>query len=699
MGLKSACQKWNRTTAPMVCEVAGSCFGVVRSCQRGIQQLFESVDPGLSVLRVDELQQVVHLVQDEIAETGSHRAPAGERRPCPGLLSGTGFAYHIIHIFACQDGYMPDDSSIQWGPYLIVFALALIPTSAGNQPGEALWVEMFGCAHGSILIAKLVWGKTHYDRDMSVMDPKAILDGRTGRGVPAGAIIAIAASSVCLAGFLGIFLIVGGTSFIVAAILSLITLVPMMAGVLALDRLDPEPMFMLVMAFLWGAGTSTIISLILESLGFAALQPGLGDYSDAAGAVILAPVVEETMKGLILFGIFWFRRREIDGITDGIVYAATTALGFAAAENIVYYISSASDGAPALAAVFIVRGILSPFCHPVFTSMTGVALALAVRRKSVTARIFIPLGGLLLAMCLHAFWNGSALFGLAGLSLAFLVVVGVLIGLLAAIFSERKRTVAKIQACAAQYVPTGLVTYADLLMLSSLDSRKKARVWARATHGVSGFNAMRDYQMACTKLTSLHDRAANGTISRAYFDSQQANLLALMRVARQAFLGPRYMSVPMMTAPGPQYAPPMQPQYRPAPQQYQPLQPAYQPAQPAYQPAPTQYQPAPIPAQPAYQSAQSQPQSAPVSAQPAFQSAPAPAQSAFQSGQLAEQSSYPPVESDTFEYQSPSAPVRPITVPVYGPRPVGGHPTGAGAPSGDPSIGGVLGATHQQPLP
>jgi len=481
-----------------------------------------------------------------------------------------------------------------------------------------------------------------------------------GRGVPVGAIIAIAASSVCLAGFLGIFLSRGGASFIIAAILSLITLVPMIAGVLALDRLEPEPMFMLVMAFLWGAGTSTIISLILEDLGFAALQPGLGDYSDTAGAVLLAPVIEETMKGLVLFGIFWFRRREIDGITDGIVYAAITALGFAAAENIVYYISSAADGAPELAVVFIVRGVLSPFCHPVFTSMTGVALALAVRRKSVAARVFIPLGGLLVAMCLHAFWNGSTLFGLGGLGVAFLVVVGVLIGLLVAIFRERKRTVAAIQACAAQYIPTGLVTYADLIMLSSLDSRKKARTWARATHGTSGFNAMRDYQMACTKLTSLHDRAANGLISPQYFEAQRANLLVLMRVARQAFLGPRYMSVPMMTGPGytpEQYSPqPVRPLYQPQPvqTQYQPMQPQYQP-QPQYQSQP-QYQPQSqlqySPLQPQYQSVQPQYQP------PQFQSA---------------QPQYQPAASQTFQYQ-PTPPVPTVYGATEGPRPAGGTP-------------------------
>ena len=423
---------------------------------------------------------------------------------------------------------------------------------------------------------------------MSVMDPKAILAGQGGRGVPAGAIIAIAASSACLAGFLGIFLLRGGASFVVAAILSLITLIPMMAGVLALDRLEPEPMFMLVITFLWGAGTSTIVSLILENYGFAALEPGLGDYSDVAGMVILAPVIEEIMKGLILFGIFWFRRYEIDGITDGIVYAATSALGFAAAENIVYYIASAAGGTTELAAVFIVRGVMSPFCHPVFTSMTGVALALAVRRKTVAARVFIPIGGLLAAMCLHAFWNGSSLFGISGLAVALLVVIGVLIGLLVAVFKERKRTVAQIQACAAQYIPTGLVTYSDLIMLSSLNSRKKARVWARNTYGKSGFEAMRDYQMACTKLTSLHDRARNHMISREYFETQRANLLALMKVARQAFLGPQYMSVPMMAVPGSAYRP--QPQYRPVGPQYQPAQPQLWPAQPQYQPVQPQPQ-------------------------------------------------------------------------------------------------------------
>ncbi|MCL2826760.1 MAG: PrsW family intramembrane metalloprotease, partial [Eggerthellaceae bacterium] len=320
-----------------------------------------------------------------------------------------------------------------------------------------------------------------------MIDPKAVLAGQVRRGVPVGAIVSIAISSVCLAGFLGLFLLVGGLVFFVAAILSVVTLVPMMAGTLALDRLEPEPRHLLVMAFLWGAG----VSVVFSSIGEAVL--GFGVFSEDATSVFLAPIVEETAKALVLFGLFWFRRNEFNGVTDGVVYAATTALGFAAAENIGYYIISATEGASSLAVVFVLRGILSPFCHPVFTSMTGIGLALATRRRSRAARVFLPLGGLIAAMALHAIWNGSSSIGIGALGLAFLLMIGVLVGILVAVRVDRKRTIARIETYMAQYIPTGLVTYGDLAMLSTLKARKQAREWARSTYGKSGFDAMRDY--------------------------------------------------------------------------------------------------------------------------------------------------------------------------------------------------------------
>ena len=55
------------------------------------------------------------------------------------------------------------------------------------------------------------------------------------------------------------------------------------------------------------------------------------------GACISAPFVEEAMKGLAVFGVFYFLRREFDGVVDGVIYATFAALGFAAVENIIYY--------------------------------------------------------------------------------------------------------------------------------------------------------------------------------------------------------------------------------------------------------------------------------------------------------------------------------------------------------------------------
>ena len=68
-----------------------------------------------------------------------------------------------------------------------------------------------------------------------------------------------------------------------------------------------------------------------------ALGASTGEY---VAATFGAPVVEETMKGLVLFGLLWRRRDEIDGPTDGVIYAGMVGLGFAMVENVGYYINA-----------------------------------------------------------------------------------------------------------------------------------------------------------------------------------------------------------------------------------------------------------------------------------------------------------------------------------------------------------------------
>ena len=56
----------------------------------------------------------------------------------------------------------------------------------------------------------------------------------------------------------------------------------------------------------------------------------------------------------------------------------------------------------------ILRGVLSPFAHPLFTSMTGIGAGIAANSRNAAARPFYVLGGYALAVILHALWNSSA---------------------------------------------------------------------------------------------------------------------------------------------------------------------------------------------------------------------------------------------------------------------------------------------------
>ncbi|MCL1923894.1 MAG: PrsW family intramembrane metalloprotease [Propionibacteriaceae bacterium] len=366
-----------------------------------------------------------------------------------------------------------------------------------------------------------------------MIDPKAILSGQARRGVPVWVIVTISISGACAAIFLFLAMFFGIASFFMAVILALITLVPMVIAVMALDRLEPEPVPMLVMAFLWGAGSAVLVSALVEEFGAFLIVVGTSADVEWSTVVILAPVVEEICKGAVLFGILFFRRHEINGITDGVVYASMCALGFAAVENIHYYVSSWS-----MFATFIGRGVLSPMVHPVATAMTGIGIALSITRRGPT-KFFLPVGGLILAMVLHAIWNAGTFFGVGGSLLALLIICGVMVGIILWLRAERLATIKHIGQYMTEYLPTGLVTRADLYMLSSLKSRRAARQWARSTHGVHGFNAMRDYQQACTRLTMVHDQTAAGIIDARTFIYRQGALLVLMDVARQAFLAGR----------------------------------------------------------------------------------------------------------------------------------------------------------------
>lgn len=179
------------------------------------------------------------------------------------------------------------------------------------------------------------------------------------------------------------------------------------------DRYDPEPTWALAMTLAWGGiaacGFSALVNTMVNEVG-EAMQPGLGDILSAC---ISAPLVEELTKGMAIFFMFYFMRRQFDGVVDGVIYATFAALGFAAVENILYYGNAAKaeilqNKEGLFMGTFLVRGILAPWGHPLYTSMTGLGFGIARETNKTWLKWMAPLGGYAFAVFLHSVWNTAA---------------------------------------------------------------------------------------------------------------------------------------------------------------------------------------------------------------------------------------------------------------------------------------------------
>ncbi|GAA3152122.1 PrsW family intramembrane metalloprotease [Planomonospora alba] len=380
---------------------------------------------------------------------------------------------------------------------------------------------------------------------MASRDPRWVFKDRPSVGLIAGLVV----TGLCALASFSFDLVDGDpVRFVIALALALAPVPVLLAAVLGLDRMEPEPRSDLAFAFGWGAGVAVLVAGVVNSLNLIYLgQAAMLGQTDARNlaATFGAPVVEETMKGLVLLGLLRFRRAELDGPTDGIIYASMVGLGFAMSENVSYYVAALDEmGARGLAVTVVLRGVLSPFAHPLFTSMIGVAVAYAAQRNR-PGQVGIIAAGWAGAMLLHGIWNGLASYaGFGGLAVAYLLLMIVLFVLIGVVVRDRRRIVGLIQSYLPAYHATGLVTPEDVAMLSSLPGRRQARHWARGNGGRAGLRAMIDYQLAATELGLLHERAAHRTIGEQTFDEEQHALLQCMAEARRQLPLPPRPSAP-----------------------------------------------------------------------------------------------------------------------------------------------------------
>ena len=359
--------------------------------------------------------------------------------------------------------------------------------------------------------------------------------------------------------------VVGLTAALVALLLGLVTLtmigystglVPFLAGlvvaalpvpvycVLALwvDRFEPEPRWLLAVAFFWGASVSVGVAIVVNTLGFELVREAFGaEAADLYGLSVSAPLVEEGSKAAALFLLFFWRPDEFDGVVDGIVYASMVGLGFAMTENVKYYAEAAAEGRAF--GTFVVRGMFSPYAHPLFTSMTGIGLGLASQARGRAFRLAMPAVGFALAVVLHSVWNTSLFLsgrlgrGWVALLMYFVVMVPVFAGvLLVALFALRREGGILREHLRAE-VERGLLPRAEYERLCTVRGRFAASASALFGRGFAAWRAQARLQSVASELAFHRHRVARGLAARdaSAFEREGAYLRAL----RELGAGPR----------------------------------------------------------------------------------------------------------------------------------------------------------------
>ncbi|WP_082534232.1 PrsW family intramembrane metalloprotease [Marmoricola sp. Leaf446] len=355
----------------------------------------------------------------------------------------------------------------------------------------------------------------------------------------------VVVSVVMLVGALvmGLVLFLSGTpgALAVGLVLAALPVAPLIGVYMWLDRYEPEPRSLLLLALGWGAFVATSVALVLQLADSAVLGTGEG-WSSA----VVAPVTEEATKGLFILLLLFYRRHELDGVLDGLVYAGMVGIGFAFTENILYLTSAyaGEDGMPGgfggAAGLFVVRGIFSPFAHPFFTSFIGIGVGLAVTSRSWAVRVLAPLAGYVLAVLAHGAWNGSLVLDGGANAFAtylFLMVPAFLLLSGFAIWSRRRERGVLTRAlddCARR----GFLDPAEVPWLARISARRFARRHAERAGGQQGRRVMVAYQTEAVELGFLHHRYLRGVAPSDFAVRGQSHVEA-MRALRPGLLWPQ----------------------------------------------------------------------------------------------------------------------------------------------------------------
>lgn len=165
------------------------------------------------------------------------------------------------------------------------------------------------------------------------------------------------------------------------------------------DKECPEPKPLITLAFLSGI-LAVAFALPLEQLAKSLLS---GELS----VIFSWAAIEEVLKyGLVALAVLW--RKDVNEPVDLVIYMITAALGFAALENVLFFLQALTAhglwGSAGAVATGNLRFIGSTLLHIIASATIGFALAFSFQKHKVVRATFATVG-LILAITLHTAFN------------------------------------------------------------------------------------------------------------------------------------------------------------------------------------------------------------------------------------------------------------------------------------------------------
>jgi hypothetical protein len=162
--------------------------------------------------------------------------------------------------------------------------------------------------------------------------------------------------------------------------------------------------------------------------------------------------------------------------------------------------------------------------------------------------VLLPLGGLLLAMCMHAAWNASSSLGDYGFLAVYGVLMAPVFGLLTwLVVFTRQRELRTVREELPAYAVAGWLVPSEPFALGSMRARRLARDFAAHHLGRPAAREVARYEAGATSLALLRRRGRGGHAGPDFAERERELLHEMWR--RREVARPALVHAARVTAP------------------------------------------------------------------------------------------------------------------------------------------------------